>query len=74
MENKKLKNIKRRSKEAQIEQTEPQNEMSESDKRILDIYDRMKEHYGDKLANFEQYPRIFAHQYKLLKYYETRKK
>lgn len=58
----------------QTEQTEPQNEMSESDKRILDIYDRMKEHYGDKLANFEHYPRIFAHQYKLLKYYETRKK
>ena len=73
MKNKKLKKTKAAPNEAQVEQMEPQNEMSESDKHILDIYDRMKEHYGDKLANFEQYPIIFAHQYKLLKYYETRK-
>jgi len=39
---------------------------------ILNFYKELEEHYGDKLANFEHYPRIFAYQVKLYKYYKER--
>jgi len=36
----------------------------------LEIYEQMKEYYGDHLANFIHYPGIFAHQYKVFKYFK----
>lgn len=41
-----------------------------TDKEALDFYNELVEHYGENLANFEHYPRIFAHQVKLYKYYK----
>jgi hypothetical protein len=40
-----------------------------TEQEILDFYKQLEEYYGDALANFEHYPRIFAHQVKLYKYY-----
>mgnify|MGYP007091121657 FL=1 len=40
-----------------------------SDEEALKFYEELQEHYGDKLANFEHYPRQFANQVKLYKYY-----
>lgn len=42
---------------------------TEDDKRIVEIYNAMKEYYGDNLANFEHHPRVFAHQYRMFQYY-----
>jgi hypothetical protein len=42
---------------------------SMTEQEILDFYKQLEEYYGDALANFEHYPRIFAHQVKLYKYY-----
>ena len=36
------------------------------------FYNELVEHYGDTLANFEHYPRIFANQVKMYKYYKER--
>ena len=41
-----------------------------TDKEALDFYNELVEHYGENLANFEHYPRIFAYQVKLYKYYK----
>jgi hypothetical protein len=44
-----------------------------TDEQALKFYEELKEHYGDKLANFEHYPHIFTYQVKLYKYYKERK-
>lgn len=44
-----------------------------TDKEIEDFYNELVEHYGDSLANFEHYPRIFAYQVRLYRYYKERK-
>lgn len=44
--------------------------VTEDDKRIAEIYTKMKEYYGDNLANFEHQPRVFAHQYRMFQYYK----
>ena len=41
-----------------------------TDEEVLALYAELEEHYGDKLANFEHYPKIFAHQVKLYQYYK----
>lgn len=43
-----------------------------SDEEVVRFYEELVEHYGDKLANFEHYPRQFAHQIKLYRYYKDR--
>ena len=43
-----------------------------SDKEILAFYKELEEFYGDNLANFEHYPRIFANQVKLYRYYKNK--
>lgn len=40
-----------------------------SDEEVLEFYKKLQEHYGERLANFEHYPRQFAHQVLLYKYY-----
>lgn len=42
-----------------------------TDEEILTKYNELKEYYGDALANFEHYPRQFANQVRLYKYYQT---
>jgi hypothetical protein len=37
------------------------------------FYNELKEHFGDSLVNFEHYPKQFATQVKLYKYYKERK-
>lgn len=44
-----------------------------SDEEALKFYQELQEHYGDKLVNFEHYPRQFANQVKLYKYYLSKK-
>jgi len=39
---------------------------------IKKFYEELQEHYGDKLANFEHYPKIFAYQIRLYRYYKER--
>ena len=46
------------------------DDLPENDKRIAGIYIKMKEYYGDNLANFEHQPRVFAHQYRMFQYYK----
>lgn len=43
-----------------------------TDEEALAFYNELVEWYGDKLANFEHHPRIFAAQVKLYKYYKNR--
>ena len=43
-----------------------------TDKEALAFYEELKKYYGDQLANFEHYPKIFAYQVKLYKYYKER--
>ena len=43
-----------------------------SDEEVLSFYNELVEHFGDKLANFEHYPKQFAYQVKLYKYYKER--
>jgi len=43
-----------------------------SDEEVLKFYEELMEFYGDKLANFEHYPRMFAYQVKLYRYYKNR--
>lgn len=33
------------------------------------FYDKLEEYYGDKLVNFEHYPKAFEFQVKMYKYY-----
>lgn len=44
-----------------------------TDEEIIALYNELVEFYGDRLANFEHYPRIFANQVKLYKYYKGQK-
>ena len=46
--------------------------MNMSDEEIIKFYEELKEWYGDNLANFEHYPKIFANQVKLYRYYKKR--
>ena len=41
-----------------------------TEKEIEDFYNELVEFYGDKLANYEHYPKIFANQVKLYRYYK----
>lgn len=43
-----------------------------SDEEVMRFYEELVEHYGDKLANFEHYPKQFANQVKLYRYYKNR--
>lgn len=43
-----------------------------TDEQILKLYEELQEWYGDSLANFEHYPKIFASQVKLYRYYKER--
>jgi hypothetical protein len=42
--------------------------------QIEQLYEELQEHYGDSLANFEHYPKIFAMQAKMYLYYKERDK
>lgn len=44
-----------------------------TDEEIIALYNELVEFYGDRLVNFEHYPRIFANQVKLYKYYKGQK-
>lgn len=44
-----------------------------TDKEVKAFYNKLKKYYGASLANFEHYPKQFAHQVKMYKYYEERK-
>lgn len=44
-----------------------------TDQEALDKYNKMKEWFGEDLANFEHYPKQFAFQVKLFDYYMSRK-
>ena len=43
-----------------------------NEEQILEFYNKLVEHYGDDLANFEHEPRRFAYQVKLYQYYERK--
>lgn len=45
-----------------------------TDKEIEDFYKELEEFYGDGLVNFEHYPKQFASQVKLYRYYKERLK
>lgn len=42
-----------------------------SDEEVMRFYEELVEHYGDKLANFEHYPRQFAYQVKIYRWYKS---
>jgi hypothetical protein len=44
-----------------------------SNKRVEEIYNELSDFFGEKLANFETHPRIFAYQVKLYKYLTSNK-
>lgn len=44
-----------------------------TNKEVEEFYNELKEHYGKDLANFEVYPKQFAMQVKMYKYYKERK-
>lgn len=44
-----------------------------TEEEIIKFYEELQEHYGDKLANFEHYPKQFANQVKLYRYYKGMK-
>ena len=41
-----------------------------TDEQAIEFYNELVEYYGDRLVNFEHYPRIFMYQIKLYKYYK----
>ena len=43
-----------------------------TDKEVEDFYKELQEHYGESLANFQHYPKIFAAQVKMYRYYKER--
>jgi hypothetical protein len=47
--------------------------VSMTNTEALDFYEELVAFYGTALANFEHYPRIFAHQVQLYRYYKERK-
>ncbi len=42
-----------------------------TNKEIEDFYNKLVEFYGERLANFEHYPKQFAMQVKLYRYYNA---
>jgi hypothetical protein len=42
-----------------------------TDEEAIKFYEELVEHYGDKLANFEQQPRQFQYQVTCYKYYKA---
>lgn len=44
-----------------------------TDQEVLDYYNKLQEHYGDKLANPEQEPRRFEWQVRIYRYYQERR-
>lgn len=44
-----------------------------TEQEMIDFYKELEEHYGDSLANYEHYPRQFAHQVRVYLYYKNRK-
>ena len=46
--------------------------MSMTDSEIVEFYKELKKHYGKDLVNFEVYPKQFAYQVKLYRYYKER--
>ena len=45
-----------------------------TDDEVLKFYQELEEHYGDKLANFEHYPKQFQYQVTCYKYYKSKSK
>jgi len=43
-----------------------------TDDELVKFYEKLVEHFGDKLANCEHHPKQFAHQVKLYRYYNER--
>lgn len=43
-----------------------------NDEEVQAFYEELKAHYGEALVNFEHYPRQFATQVRLYKYYKER--
>lgn len=43
-----------------------------SDEEVMNMYNEMVEYYGDRLPNFEHYPRQFAYCVRLWKYYKSK--
>lgn len=43
-----------------------------TDEEVIKFYEELKEHYGEDLVNFEVYPKQFAMQVKMYKYYKER--
>lgn len=48
--------------------------MAMTDKEVEDFYNELVEFYGERLANHEHYPKQFANQVKLYRYYRKRDK
>ena len=44
-----------------------------TNEEAIKFYEELVEHYGKDLVNFEVYPRQFAMQVKMYKYYKERK-
>lgn len=44
-----------------------------TDEEVLQFYNELEEHYGDKLANFEHHPRQFQWQVITYRYYKERR-
>jgi hypothetical protein len=44
-----------------------------TDDEAVEFYEKLVEHFGDKLVNFEHHPIQFAQQVKLYRYYNERK-
>lgn len=45
-----------------------------TEKEVKEFYEELTNYYGSKLANHENYPRIFAHQVKIYRYIKERDK
>lgn len=43
-----------------------------TNQEVIDYYNKLQEHYGDKLANPEQEPRRFEWQVRIYRYYQER--
>lgn len=43
-----------------------------TDEEVLKFYGELEEHYGDKLPNFEHYPKQFLYCVKLYRYYKSK--
>ena len=42
-----------------------------TDEEVIKFYEELQEFYGESLANFEHYPKQFANQVKLYRYYKS---